>query len=294
MKKPTFGICAPSSYVRQPDFDQGIEKLRALGHDLVLHPQAYGRLGDTQLAGTVDEKIAALYDLMDDPKVDMILTACGGQSQARLLDRLDFTKFSKPFMGYSDNSTLVNAIFAKNQRIQYHSPDVCWFRPKFFRQDLYEQIMGVLNGTAHDLPLDDVRVMRPGTGTGRLFGGNLSVFQYLLHTPWCPDLDGAILFFEDVTRELTSFDRVMNYFRLLGIFDRAAGVIFGQFSDMLDTGRPFGFTVDEIIATHTADAKCPIITNAPFGHTGLLVTYPVGAVVTLDARGAQPTLTIKK
>lgn len=294
MKKPTFGICSPSSYIRPLQLEAGLQKLSELGHNLVVHPQAGNRLGDTQLAGTVEERISALYDLFENPKVDIIMAAGGGQTQGHLLDRLDFSKFIKPFLGYSDNTTILNACFTKTKRIQYHTPDVCWFRPELFRQDLYEQMMGMINGTAHGIPMTDAIIHRPGIGTGQLIGGNLSVFQYLLNTPWCPNLDGAILFFEDVARELTSFDRAMNYFRLLGLFDRAGGVIFGQFSDMLDTGRPFGFTVDEIIANHTRDARCPIVTNAPFGHTGLLTTFPVGAVATLDARGGPPVLILEK
>jgi muramoyltetrapeptide carboxypeptidase len=293
MKKPTFGICAPSSCAVPENLTAGIEKLRALGHDLVIHPQAHGRWGQTQLAGTVDEKITALYDLMGDPNVDMVLTACGGQTAGHLLDRLDFSRLTKPIIGYSDTTALLVPTYHQTGRIQYHGPGATWFRGERVRDDLYQQMMSVLMGTATDIPLMDSVVKKPGMGTGRLIGGNLIAFQHLLHTPWCPSLDGTILFFEDVGDELSSIDRILNYFRLLGLFDRAAGVIFGQFTNMKDTGRPFGFTMDEIIATHTAAAKCPIVTNGPFGHSGLLVTFPVGAMATLDARGGTPTLRLQ-
>lgn len=293
-KKPTFGICAPSSYVDLERFNPGIEKLRELGHELIIHPQTYARISETQIGGTVEEKIAALYDLSNDNRVDMILTACGGQTAARLLDTIDFNKIKKPIIGYSDTTSLLVPAYHATGHIQYHGPGVTWFRSPKFNTDNYQEFLSVLVETTSSLSLKGAQTQKQGTGTGKLIGGNLVIFQHLLHTPWCPNLDGTILFFEDVGCELTSFDRTLNYFRLLGLFDRAAGVIFGQFTNMLDTGRPFGFTVDEIIATHTASAKCPIVTNAPFGHSGLLTTFPIGAVATLDARQGQVTLTLEK
>ncbi len=293
-KKPTFGICSPSSYVRPDWLDQGIQKLGDLEHEMVIHPQTYGRLGQTQLGGTVEERVSALYDLCDDPKVDIVMPSTGGQGSTHLLDKIDFKKIKKPICGYSDTTALINAAYAQTGIVQYHGPHVTTFRSHRYHEDMYNIMHSILNGMAENIFLTGSTISKPGVDTGRLIGGNLIVFQHLLHTAWCPDLDGAILFFEDVGDELSSIDRTLNYFRLLGLFDRAAGLIFGQFTDMKDTGRPFGFTVDEIIANHTRNARCPIVTNAPFGHGGLLTTFPVGAVATLDARQGTPTLTLAK
>jgi muramoyltetrapeptide carboxypeptidase len=292
-KKPSFGVCAPSSYAETNNLNAGIERLRSLGHNVIVHPQAYGRLANTQLAGKVSEKIAALYDLMADPKVDIIMPATGGQTSAHMLDQIDFRRLTKPIMGYSDTTTLVNAAYAQTGTIQYHGPHAATARPGRYSDDDYQQMLSLLQG-ATSIPLPGAITQNPGTGTGRLIGGNLVVFQHLLHTPWCPPLDNAILFFEDIGDELTSIDRTLNYFRLLGLFDRAAGIIFGQFTDMKDTGRPFGFTMDEIIATHTRTAPCPVVTHAPFGHDGMLVTFPVGAHATLTAGPGTPRLVLEK
>ncbi len=294
MKNPTFGICAPSSYARLENFEPGLARLRALGHDLVVHPQSYGRLRDTQLAGTAQEKIAALYDLMADPKVDMILTACGGQTAAHILAELDYARLTKPIIGFSDTTSLLNAAYAKTGIIQYHGPGVTWFKPDRLPDDLYQQFLDLITGANTTIPLPDAVIQKPGVAAGPLIGGNLSVFQSLLATPYLPDLTGAILFFEDVGAELSTLDRILNQFRLAGILDRAAGLIFGQFTDTLDTGRPFGFPVPEIIAQYTQNLKIPVVTNGPFGHTPRLISFPVGATVTLDAHQGTPYLEIEK
>lgn len=295
MKKPTFGICAPSSYVRRERFDPGVQKLRDLGHELVIHPQTYGRLGETQSAGTVTEKIAALYDLVENPSVDVILTACGGNFALHLLEHLDYARLAKtpkPIMGFSDTTALLNAIHHQTGIVMYHGPIVNSFGPDAFNDVAYTQMIGVLKGTLSDIHLADAQIQTPGQATGKMLGGNLEVFRALVGTPDLPDLQGAILFFEDTGLELNHLDRTLCSLKRAGLFDNASGLIFGQFTDLKDTGRPFGFTLNQIIAAHTGHLDIPVITNAPFGHNGMPLTFPLGARVTLDTRQGTPMLTL--
>lgn len=296
-KKLTFGICAPSSYARREKFDLGVQKLRDLGHPLVIHPQAYGRLGETQLAGTVDERLGALYDLVQNPDVDAVLFACGGNGALHLLDQLDFDLIAvhpKPIIGFSDATILLNAISARTGQTTYHGPMAGSFGYPHDPRN-HPDLMGLLDGTRKVIPLDGTRGAFDHAVTGRLYGGNLPCFGSLIGTPYLPDINGAILFFEDLGTELSHLDRTLCSMKLAGLFDRAAALIFGGFTDMIDTGRPFGFTVDQIIAAHTAGLNKPIITNAPFGHISYNTTLPIGTMVTLDARAnGIPTLRLEK
>lgn len=293
----TFGICAPSSYARPDRFEPGLKQLQDLGHKLIVHPQARGRLGETQSAGTVQDKLEAFYALLTNPDVDAIMFACGGNFAGHLLDKIDYDVVrlhSKPIIGYSDATALLNAIHAETGNVTYHGPMVNEHRPEKFSATLHAQLTGLIDGSVTSFDLPGSIIAQSGTGAGKLVGGNLSVFHRILHTQYCPETDGAILFFEDVGEELSRLDATLNHLRLLGLFKRAKGLIFGQFTDLQDTGRPFGFTLDQIIATHTAGLNIPIVTNAPFGHIGMFPTFPVGANVTLDARQGTPTLTLAK
>jgi muramoyltetrapeptide carboxypeptidase len=298
MTKPlTFGICAPSSYAVPERFEAGVQQLQSLGHKLVIHPQARGRFGTTQSAGTVPEKLAAFYELLNNPEIDAIMFASGGNFAAHLLDKINYAviqKNPKPIIGYSDTIALLNAMHAKTGITTYHGPMVNEHRPEKFNAVYHDQLINLITGNPAPITLTDAVIQKSGTATGKLIGGNLTIFQHLLHTPYCPDLSGAVLFFEDIGGEINGFDRCLNYFRLLGLFERAAGIIFGQFTDMKDTGRPFGFTLEEIIATHTADLNIPIITGAPFGHIGMFPTFPIGARVMVDAGQGIPTVTLVK
>jgi len=44
----------------------------------------------------------------------------------------------------------------------------------------------------------NVTILRKGTATGHLIGGNLSVFIAMIGTPYQPRFKDAIFFFEDV------------------------------------------------------------------------------------------------
>lgn len=293
----TFGICAPSSYARLNRFEPGLKQLTDLGHKLIVHPQARGRLGETQSAGTNDEKIAALYDILKNPDVDAIMFACGGNFVGHLLDKIDYNVFHahpKPIIGYSDATALLNALHTQTGQVTYHGPMVNEHSPERFKAAAHTHLVNLLNGSLKSFELKNSFIQTVGSGQGKMFGGNLSVFHRILNTQYCPDLDGAILFFEDVGEELSRLDATLNHMRLLGLFDRAAGLVFGQFKDMQDTGRPFGFTLEQIIAMHTAGLNIPIITNAPFGHIGMFNAFPVGAPITLDARQGMPTITLVK
>ena len=50
----------------------------------------------------------------------------------------------------------------------------------------------------------------------RCFGGNLSLLQCLVGTRFFPDLDGAILFLEDVGEALYRVDRMLAHLRARG------------------------------------------------------------------------------
>ena len=62
-------------------------------------------------------------------------------------------------------------------------------------------------------------------------------------------------------------------------------IIFGQFTDMQDTGAPFGFTLEDIIREHTDHLNIPVVMNAPFGHGGDLYCLPVGQKAQLHVKG---------
>ena len=134
----TLGVCAPAGPVLDPDaLAEGLAWLRGAGFGVVESSQLSARKG--YLAGSDDERAAALLELLRAPEVDGILLARGGYGISRLLrqlDPLEFRAARKPIIGYSDATTLLlflrrcaglasihGPMFERENRIPLYSPE---------------------------------------------------------------------------------------------------------------------------------------------------------------------------
>ncbi len=265
----TIGICAPSSYVEREDIDAAAALMEARGYKVIIHPQAFERHG--QLAGTAVQKIDALHALYKNPEIDVIWAAGGGNRALSIIDDLNYDLIAahpKPMIGFSDVTALLNAITVKTGIANIHGP-------VFKNLPKHKELDSLL---AHDfsMPLDNACILGNGEASGTLYGGNLSVFQYLPETLGLDFLNGAILFLEDCNEEISRIDRMFLHLKRLGVFDRISGLILGQFHALQDSARPFGLTLEDIVAEHLNVRDIPIIMDAPFGHGNDLHPLPIG------------------
>lgn len=275
----TIGVMAPSSRVDAADLESGAAVLRRKGYHVLIHPQCGARYH--QSAGMNQEKIDALHDLVKNPDVKAIIFATGGNRALHLLDIIDYDlieKHPKIYMGFSDNTALLNAITAKTGIITYHGPTA----KRLTKNPQVDFNLSLLAQKEKTIPLTGSTVFREGSTNGILVGGNLSLFQYLVESNEMPDPHGAILFLEDIAEEYSRIDRYFCYLRRSGILGKIGGLVLGQFSDMRDSGTPFGFTFEDIITEHTDGLNIPILMDAPFGHADDLYALPIGARATLN------------
>lgn len=277
----TFGIIAPSS--RGTPDQEGIDILKARGFDVAVHPQNHKALH--QSAGTAQERARAVMDVFADTDIDAVMAARGGNRVMHALPFIDFAALAaapKPLIAFSDGTALINAIYARADMIAYHGPTLSRLNKASPAE--VTQMLDAMNGRPQTLAWQDTHAQTGGRASGRLIGGNLSVFAALAGTPYMPDPTGAILFIEDIGDQLSRYDRMLAQLRLSGLLGRLSGLIVGKMLVDGDSSvTPFGFSIDDIIAEHTHGLNIPVLTNAPFGHSGPLCTMPVGSMATLDA-----------
>ena len=130
---------------------------------------------------------------------------------------------------------------------------------------------------------DRIISIRDGVAEGRLLGGNLTLLQCLAGTPFCPALDGAILFLEDVGEEIYRIDRILAHLRLAGILARAAGVLVGRFTEVGRRGATASSGCEEVLETYLAPLGVPVAWGFPVGHIADQWTLPLGVRARLDA-----------
>lgn len=276
------GVMAPSSFVERADIEKSKAFLEARGYRVFIHPQTYAR--HHQSAGTTEDKARAFHELWERKDIQALWAAGGGNRALHLLGQLDFKRLKRaprPLVGFSDVTVLLNGLCARTGIKTVHGP-VFKNIHKHEKHEQIDHLLALLAGETPDYPFENATILHEGYGEGPLIGGNLSIFQYLpalLPKNFCA---GAILFLEDCHEELSHIDRMLLHLKNLGVFNQIHGLVFGEFSDWKDTGRPYGFTFEEIIAEHIEGVNVPVITNAPFGHGRTFYALPVGGKAALS------------
>lgn len=277
----TIGVMAPSSYVGREDIERAVKIVEDKGFKVFVHPQTYER--HNQSAGLPLQKALALQGLWQRADIKAIWCAGGGNRALHFVDSVNFETMKrnpKILIGFSDITVILNSLYAKAGIPSVHGP-VFKRLDKFQEWDL---LLHLLAGENIEYKMPKAKILHDGKAEGRLIGGNLSLFQYLPQTLPGEFWKDGILFLEDCSEELSRLDRMLLHLKRIGVLKNIAGLVCGQFSDLKESGRPYGFTLEEIIREHTEGLDIPILMNAPFGHAAELQPFPVGIKAMLDTK----------
>jgi muramoyltetrapeptide carboxypeptidase len=273
----TIGVMSPSSYIEPEKLAAGVAVLEQAGFKVKIHPQTLARYN--QSAGSSDQKVSAFHDLLKDKDVKAIIAAIGGNRSAQMLEKLDvgvLRENPKIIMGFSDATALQNGIYAKAGLTSIYGPTISKL-PVISPASLQQCLRRLTSAHTLPFPTQNLQIVKNGSAKGVLIGGTLSVFCSLVGTPYLPDPQGKILFLEDLNEEMNRIDRMLWHLRTALPFERLAGLLFGQFTSCQDTGgRPFGFTLEDIIKEHSAGMTGPVAMNAAFGHGEDLFPISIG------------------
>ena len=247
-----------------------------------------------QFAGDDTLRARDLQEMLDDPDIRAVFSARGGYGSYRILDQLDFTQFLKNpkwIVGFSD----ITVIHCHLHRLGVQSLHA--IMPKLFGNEGVKESVETLRQCLFGDPVEPYTspvhsLNRPGTATGQLIGGNLTLLMHILGTPSDIDFTGKILFIEDIDETLFSMDRMMIQLRRSGRLADLAGLLVGQFTEMrINESSPFGKTANEIIAEHVADYGFPVCFDFPVGHVSRNLAMPIGRFAQLDVNDAGGRLT---
>lgn len=300
----TVGIVAPASATFQSvDVTIARESLEGLGLKVKIGEHVLARHG--YLSGTDKERAADINRFFKDDGIRAVLPIRGGWGSSRVLPHLDFDEIRrnpKVVLGYSDITALHLAIHAKTGLVTFHGPNgmgrwdtwsIEYLKRVLFNAEAvtFENPQALSDRNALAQTENRVQTITPGTASGRLIGGNLTVMTTILGSPYVPSADGAILFLEDVGEDLYRIDRMFTQLKLAGILDRIRGFVFGTCAEC-GPGEGFAsLTLEEIFADHIKPLRIPAWFGAMIGHQTPQWTLPVGADVQIDAAAGTIRLT---
>jgi muramoyltetrapeptide carboxypeptidase len=284
MPGDTVGVVAPAAAVERDYLERGVAELARQGYRVKVSERALAR--DRILAGTDQERASELMRFFEDPEVRAIFAARGGYGAGRLLPLIDFEllrRNPKIFVGFSDQTFLLNAILRLSGVVCFHGPMVAKDVAGGVSARSMLHLCQLLSGELDGFELEAAEAFHQGVAQGEVIGGCLSIVVAMLATPYAPDFSGKILFLEDTGEKAYRIDRMLVQLRQSGALSRVAGVVFGGLRGPLDAESERRL-IHDFAAEQTTGLGVPVLWGIEAGHATENLTLPMGARARVDSR----------
>lgn len=306
-----------------------------------VHEQAMRRLAELtglvpveypttrQVGASAQARARDLNDAFADPQIRAVLATIGGEDQITVIPHLDADAVRadpKPFLGYSDNTNLLNWLFVEGVSGYYGGstqvqlgpgPAIDAVHAASLRAALLEggRLEVTDPGESEDFGWDwnDPRALTeygareptepwrwagpPRVVTGRSWGGNIEVLQWLLtadrFTGGLDVLEHAVLLLESSEELIPAreFGWILRSLGERGVLDAVAAVVVARPPtsnfEQAPTERERATrraaqaeTAIDLIGRYNPDAV--VVVGVPFGHTRPQWIVPYGGDITVD------------
>ncbi len=267
------------------------EYLQSLGFEVVLGKHIFDK--HLFMAGHDKDRANDIMEMYKDKDVVAIIATRGGSGGARLLKHLDFKiikKNPKPFIGFSDITSIQNAIYKITKQVSFsgfmasHNFKTSKILPnakKSFESLLKNKPFSIKSGKS----------LIDGEAKGELIGGNLIVFSTLFGTPYCPDFKNKIILIEDIDESTYAINRTLLHLKMQPNFDKVKGIIFADFNNC----KPFRKSDGDLntqIKDFAKDLNIPIITDFEYGHMDNGYVLPIGKRIKMISSKKECKITI--
>jgi muramoyltetrapeptide carboxypeptidase len=289
-------VVAPASPFSREEFDSGVQEIRRLGFVPVYDDSVFAR--QRYVAGPAAVRAAAIHDAWRDPSIAGVIGVRGGYGSAQLLPLLDreaARRACKPFVGYSDLTSLLTFLTLGCELVAFHGPMLAgrlgrgaagYDEDSFVRSLCRREPLGELAPAC-------LETIRTGEASGLLFGGTLTQLVASLGTPFAfAPPEGYVLFLDEVGERPYRLDRMVTQLTHAGLLARASAVVIGELPRCDEpSGDP---TARAAMADLFADFPGPVLIGFPSGHTiGATMTLPFGVTARVVA-DARPRLIIEE
>lgn len=238
---PTVGIVAPAGPAPEVELFTGAERLAQAGFPVFLHPQV--RKQHAFFAGSDTERALGFLDYAFDPEISVIWSARGGYGSIRILPILDeiTTQVGMPshktLVGFSDATILLEYVKRKwGWRVIHGSMPATHHFERVKGGD-WKNLLSLVRGERPPMKRKLQPLFLPKgfkKVQGELVGGNLSTIVSALKTPYECDLQGKILFLEEVTEAPYRMDRMLQQLALSGELGGVRAIVLGELTDCED------------------------------------------------------------
>ena len=221
-------VCSNGKNIEDKD---RLEKLESILVEMGLVPiftkyiykDKFGRGAKAQVRG---EELMSFYK---NKEIKVIFDISGGDIANGILEYLDYDvikKNYKLFFGYSDLTTVLNALRSQTNEVNY----------------LY-QILNIIESEEiktsfentfikNEQTLFDVkwRFLQGRSVEGEVIGGNIRCFLKLAGTRYFPEVENKVLFIEGLGTSIEGLVTHLSQLKQIGVFDKISGLLIGTFT----------------------------------------------------------------
>lgn len=267
----TIAIVAPAGILknRQATIDKAKQLVESWGLKVVLGKNIYNQ--NNHFSGTDEERCQDFQDALDNKNIKAIWAARGGYGSVRILDKLDFTIFKKHpkwIIGYSDITAFhnhihnlgVESIHGMMATSLEEDPSAIIKTIASFKSALFgEKISYSISSSKYN------RILSTKEINGQLIGGNLAILTSMLGSESQLNIEGKILFIEEIGEYKYSIDRMLQSLKRAGYFTKVNAVIVGDMSLIKKNTTKWGSSIEQLILDAIPE-DIPVFFDFPAGH----------------------------
>lgn len=279
----TVGVIALSSPLKMEELPMKLEMIESLGLKYKLSPTiaAY----DGYLAGTDEERVNALHEMIEDPEIKAIFCVRGGYGIGRLADMINYPLIEenpKIIWGFSDVTYLHTVVNEYSDLVTFHGPMLSRGDEPLdeLSKKMFLQLFQPME-IQYSESISPLNTVVNGTVRGELTGGNLNRMVSSLGTKFEINLKDKIVLLEDVGEDLQRVDGMMNQLRLARKLEQAAGFILGSFTNLNEDETEQD--VYDLIGSFIKPFNKPTVSGFRIGHCEPNIAIPLGVEAILDA-----------
>ena len=219
-----------------------------------------------------------LMSFYKNKEIKAIFNISGGDISNGILDYLDYDLIKdnyKPFFGYSDLTTVLNALVSKTNEINYLYQILNIIENDEIRKNFENTFLKNQNS------LFDVnwKFLQGSSIEGEVIGGNIRCFLKLVGTQYFPKSDGKLLFIEGLGTSIERLATNLAQLKQIGVFDKISGLLIGTFTKIekeISLEELFEFIQEYI------PVSLPVVKTQQVGHAKDSKALKIGELVHID------------
>ena len=264
-------VCSNGKNIEDKD---RLEKLESILVEMGLVPiftkyiykDKFGRGAKAQVRA---EELMSFYK---NKEIKAIFDISGGDIANEVLEYLDYDAIKrnyKPFFGYSDLTTVLNALISKTNEINYLYQILNIIENEEIRTNFENTFM------KNEQTLFDVkwRFLQGSSIEGEVIGGNIRCFLKLVGTRYFPEVKNKVLFIEGLGTSIEGLVTHLAQLKQIGVFDIISGLLIGTFTKIEKE-----FSVEKLfeLIRDYIPSSLPVVKTQEVGHANNSKALKIG------------------